>query len=231
MPVLGIDTATAHASVALARPGEVLAEEPLEALAGHSRDLLERIDGLLKRIGAGPRDLAGIGVTVGPGSFTGVRIGMATAKGLGYSLNVGVAGISTLEALARAARAVLPAPLPAAVCAVLDAGRGEVYGALFRLAAGGEPERATPDRSWRPEDLLRAIQGDALLVGDGCVSVSRAAREAGRSPAVLDPPPALAGAVALWACGAVPPGSTYRPGTLGPNYIRPADAEVSRRRS
>ncbi len=230
MPVLGIDTATSRASVALARPGEVLAEESLEVRAGHARDLLASIDGLLKGIGAGPGDLAGIGVAVGPGSFTGVRIGMATAKGLGYSMNVGVAGLSTLEALARAAQAVMPAPLPAALCAVLDAGRGEVYGALFRMTAG-QVTRATPDRSWRPEDLVRTIPADALLVGDGSAPVGRAAREAGRVLTVLDPPPPLAGALALWACGVIPPGSAYRPGTLGPNYVRPSGAEASRRRT
>src|SRR5437899_5736918 len=129
--VLGIDTATRPGSTALAYPGVVLAQTRLDERGRHARDLLAGVGTILAGAGVSPRDLSGIAVTVGPGSFTGVRIGMATAKGLAYSLNVGLDGLSTLEALARA---VLGGgqETPQRLCAAIAAGRGEIYAALFR---------------------------------------------------------------------------------------------------
>ncbi|OLE67323.1 MAG: tRNA (adenosine(37)-N6)-threonylcarbamoyltransferase complex dimerization subunit type 1 TsaB, partial [Acidobacteria bacterium 13_1_20CM_2_68_7] len=80
--VLGIDTATSPGSTALARPGAVIARARLDERGWHARDLLSRVDTMLAGAGVALQDLTGIAVTVGPGSFTGVRIGMATAKGL-----------------------------------------------------------------------------------------------------------------------------------------------------
>lgn len=229
MPVLGIDTATTRGSVALAREGRILAEAMLEERAGHARDLLARIDGILREIGAGPRDLTGIGVAVGPGSFTGVRVGMATAKGLAYALGIGLSGLSTLEALAWAACRAPAAPADG-ICAVLEAGRGEVYAAIFALE-GGEPRRRTLDRSWRPVDLAGEVPAGFQLVGDGTRAVVQAARAAGRALDAAPAPPLLAPSIALWAVRTITPGSGYAPGTLGPNYVRPTDAEAARRRS
>ncbi|HEU4403299.1 MAG TPA: tRNA (adenosine(37)-N6)-threonylcarbamoyltransferase complex dimerization subunit type 1 TsaB [Candidatus Polarisedimenticolia bacterium] len=229
MPVLGIDTATPRGSIALARAGRVLAETHLEERAWHARDLLSRIDSLLKDSSLTPRDLVGLGVAVGPGSFTGVRIGMATAKGLAYSLAIGCVGLSTLEALARAVVCDSRPLTSERLCPVLDAGRGEVYAALFRFGVEGEPVRETPDRSWRPADLVRAIPAGTVMVGDAAASVAAAAGETGLTLTALAPTPPLAGAIALWAAGVLPPGG-YRPGALGPNYVRPSDAEATRRR-
>lgn len=229
MPVLGIDTATVRGGLALAADGRLLAEDALPERGWHARDLLSRLDGLLRGAGLAPRDLTGIGVAAGPGSFTGLRIGMATAKGLAYALRIGLAGISTLEALARAA-ARLPGASSADLCPALDAGRGEVYAALFRAREGRPPARLQADRSWRPSDLAAALTPGTTLVGDGSGAVLEAGRAAGRALEVLEPCPALAGAIALWAEGAIPPGEGYRPGRLVPNYIRPSDAEAARRR-
>src|SRR3989442_5571948 len=137
MTVLGIDTATSRGSVALARPGEVLAAVPLLERGAHARDLLLRIDGLLQKTGLRPSDLHGLAVTVGPGSFTGVRIGLSTAKGFAYSLGIGLAGLSTLEALARAAAPVRGAAQPPLVCATIEAGRREGVDAPVRLGGRG----------------------------------------------------------------------------------------------
>jgi tRNA threonylcarbamoyladenosine biosynthesis protein TsaB len=230
VPVLGLDTASARGSIALARPGEILAQAALEERAWHARDLVIRIDGLLREAGLTAHDLAGIGVAVGPGSFTGVRIGMATAKGLAYSLDIGLAGLSTLEALARATLGSMISPPLGAICPAIQAGRGEVYAALFRTERG-ELVREVPDRSWRPVDLARALPPGTLLVGDGAGPVLEAVRVEGRSAEPHPSTPALAPAIALWTCRAVPEGTVYRPGTLGPNYVRPADAEAPRRRS
>jgi tRNA threonylcarbamoyladenosine biosynthesis protein TsaB len=228
VPILGIDTTSSRGSIALARPREILASADLAERGAHARDLLVRIDGLLETHGLKPRDLAGVAVAVGPGSFTGVRVGMATAKGLAYSLNIGLAGLSTLEALARAAQGGIPGAA-STLCAAIEAGRGEIYAALFRCAPGG-PARLGPDRSWRPADLIEALPPEASVVGDGLEAIRRAARAAGRAAlAAVEPPPPLAGAIALWAWSVLTPGAAYRTGDLRPNYVRPADAEAGRR--
>ena len=229
MPVLGLDTATARGSVALAESGRLLAEATLPERGEHARVLLSRIDALLAEAGLEARRLTGVGVAVGPGSFTGVRIGMATAKGLAYSLQIPLAGLSTLEALALAAARALPASA-GPLCPSIGAGRGEVYAALFRALAGGPVERLGPDRSWRPRDLAAELPPGTTLVGDGSGITAEAARERGLALAILEPCPALAGAIAVRTGEIILPGEGFRPGELRPNYVRPSDAEAARRR-
>jgi tRNA threonylcarbamoyl adenosine modification protein YeaZ len=223
---LGIDTATSGASLALARADGVIREDRLTGRGAHARDLLVRLESLFAATDGTIGDLRGIGVTEGPGSFTGVRVGMATAKGLAYALDVPLVGLSTLEALARAARRAAGA-LPAGVAAVLDAGRGEVYAARFRIA-GEDPDRLEEDRAWRPADLLAALPAGMPLVGDGARVLEAPAAAIGRPLVILDPGPPLAGVVALRAAALAGSGQRYRPGTLRPNYIRPSDAEAAR---
>ena len=222
MYVLGIDTATSRGSTALARPGEVLALEGLDEGGWHARDLLARIDSMLTGAGVRPDRLSGVAVTVGPGSFTGVRIGMATAKGLAYSLNVALAGLSTLETLARAVP--VDGDAPPRLCAAIAAGRGEVYAALFRFE-GGEPIREGSERSLRPAALAPELPQGTLVAGSGAAVVVLAAGEMGRVLGEVVAPAQLAGTVALWGCGTIRPGDSYRPGSLRPSYVRPSDAE------
>ncbi|MFQ5878026.1 MAG: tRNA (adenosine(37)-N6)-threonylcarbamoyltransferase complex dimerization subunit type 1 TsaB [Acidobacteriota bacterium] len=230
MPILGIETATSHASVALAVRAGVLMQIELTRRSAHARDLMARIDEAIRGSGMTIDALRGVAVAVGPGSFTGVRVGMATAKGLGYSLGVGVAGLSTLEAVARAVGLARSAAEPLSVCCAIEAGRGEVYAATFRLGAG-RVERECEDRSWRPTDLALALAGRAALAGDGAATVREAGRALGRDLTVLEDRPLAAGAIALWGWEALPAGSRYAPGTLGPNYVRPSDAEAARRKA
>ncbi|PYT11795.1 MAG: tRNA (adenosine(37)-N6)-threonylcarbamoyltransferase complex dimerization subunit type 1 TsaB [Acidobacteria bacterium] len=224
--VLGIDTATSPGSTALACPGEVIARARLDERGWHARDLLSRVDSMLAGAGVALQDLSGIAVTVGPGSFTGVRIGMATAKGLAYSLNVGLGGLSTLEALARAVL-VGGQPEPQRLCVSITAGRGEVYAALFRFE-DGEPLREGPERSLRPAGLLPDLSPGTVVAGDGAAAVLEAAREAGLDIRERECEPLLAAPVALWGCRTLRAGESYRPGTLRPSYVRPSDAEAAR---
>jgi tRNA threonylcarbamoyladenosine biosynthesis protein TsaB len=113
MLILAFDTATDVATSALVSDGEVLGERTSRAVT-----VLEDVDALLRQAGVHTRELEGIAVGVGPGSFTGVRIGLATARGLALALDVPVAGVSTLDALAAGAPGALP---------VIDAKRGEVF--------------------------------------------------------------------------------------------------------
>lgn len=147
MLILAFDTATGTATAALVRDGVVLGE----TTAG-SRDLLVAIDGLLDGAGVTPLDLDGIVCGVGPGSFTGVRIGLAHARGLALALDVPVAGVSTLAALARGAQD----SGHAGAVAVVDARRSEVF-----AGTGGE------ERCVAPAEL--AFAAGTVLVGDGAV--------------------------------------------------------------
>lgn len=113
MLVLAFDTATDRATSALVRDGEVLAERASRAVT-----LFEDVDALLRQGGARPTDLDALAVGIGPGSFTGVRIGLAAARGLAFSLDLPVAGVSTLDALAAGAPGAMP---------VIDAKRREVF--------------------------------------------------------------------------------------------------------
>jgi tRNA threonylcarbamoyladenosine biosynthesis protein TsaB len=113
MLILAFDTATDVATSALVLDGEVLGERTSRAVT-----VLEDVDALLRQAGAHTRELEGLAVGIGPGSFTGVRIGLATARGLALALGVPVAGVSTLDALAAGAPGAVP---------VVDARRGEVF--------------------------------------------------------------------------------------------------------
>ncbi|HEY6032285.1 MAG TPA: tRNA (adenosine(37)-N6)-threonylcarbamoyltransferase complex dimerization subunit type 1 TsaB [Gaiellaceae bacterium] len=135
--ILAFDTATRVATSALVRDGEVLGERVSTAVT-----LLEEVDDLLRAAGAAPGDLDALAVGTGPGSFTGVRIGLATARGLALSLGIPAAGVSTLDALAAGAPGALP---------VIDARRSEVF---------------VPLRPAKPEEL--EVEG-RLCVGDGAV--------------------------------------------------------------
>jgi tRNA threonylcarbamoyladenosine biosynthesis protein TsaB len=140
MLMLAFDTATEVATSALVDDGEVLAERTSRA-----RTLLEDVDALLRQGGANARDLDALAVGIGPGSFTGVRIGLATARGLALALDLPGAGVSTLAAIAAGAPGAIP---------VVDARRHEVFALV-----DGEPSVLAP------ADL--AFEPVAVLVGDG----------------------------------------------------------------
>jgi len=141
MLILAFDTATDVATSALVESGEVLGERMSRAVT-----LLEDVDALLRQAGARTRDVEGLAVGVGPGSFTGVRMGLATARGLALALGVPVAGVSTLDALAAGAPGAVP---------VVDARRHEVF------VLQGEP------RVLAPAEL--ELPAGAVCVGNGAV--------------------------------------------------------------
>ena len=142
MLTLAFDTATRVATSALVDGDEVLGER-----ASRAQTLLEDVDALLRQAGAHPSDLGLLAVGIGPGSFTGVRIGLAVAQGLALSLDVPGAGVSTLDALAAGAPGAVP---------VIDAKRREVF-----TLVGGEP-RVLP-----PQEL--PLEGGVVCVGDGAL--------------------------------------------------------------
>lgn len=151
MKILGIDTATKAAGIAVVDESGVLAESWLNTGKTHSQRLLPLLDGLLKNSEIPWDDIFGFAVTVGPGSFTGLRIGLATVQGLAQVLHKPVAGVVSLDALVKNLAGV-----SGLLCPILDARKNEVYTALYRSTAH-EMVRLSPYRAISPEALAEEL--------------------------------------------------------------------------
>lgn len=167
MKILAVDTATGSCSVAVAVDGELLAEITLVRNETHSRHLTGLIRQVVQVAGVTLSEIDGLAVTRGPGSFTGLRIGISTIKGLAAASGRPLVGISSLETLAQQGSA---GEHP--VCSMIDARRGEVYVARYRkkncLLSLEENEQALP-----PDMALRSIEGTCVFVGNGSVVYRR----------------------------------------------------------
>lgn len=218
--VLGIETATVLGGVALVSDaGELLGEITLRNHENHSERILPALAWLLATLDLTPRDLAAVAVSQGPGSFTGLRAGIAAAKGLAFSLAVPLFGIPTLEALA--ANAPSGAGL---VCAVLDARRGEVFRALFRRGLA-DTRRIEPDRLVPLVSLADEMPADCLVVGELPAAFSEMLPP---GSAVRFAPPHLghprAAVIAALGSAARLAFRASELMTLMPHYLRPCDA-------
>ncbi len=205
--------------VALVDGERVVGEYLLDVRVTHSERLLPAIDRVLADAGWRPQDLAGLAVAVGPGSFTGLRIGLSTVKGLALALGIPVAAVPTLDALA----ARLPfAALP--VCPVLVARKDEVYCSLYHWEHGGM-RREWDYLALAPDELARRLVEPVILLGDAAAAIAAAAGRLA-PPAQRAPSPvtvAMLGLARLRAGDAVPAAD------LVPFYLRPSEAELRRR--
>lgn len=163
MLVLGLETATSYGGVALVGPQGLLVESTALVPMRHLEWLIPAIDRVLADAGVSRAQVEGLAVSQGPGGFTGLRIGIATAAAWARARGVPLVGISTLEALAASA------PASGLVLPVLDAKRGEVAAAVFRREDGGHLTRVHEDAVLPPEALGSLVPGGepVLLVGDG----------------------------------------------------------------
>ena len=227
MLVLGVETSTMQGGVALVGDGGMVSEYTLNVEATHSERLLPTIDRMLQDACIALEGLGGIAVSIGPGSFTGLRIGLSTVKGLAYATGLPVVSVPTLEALAWA--------VPAArwqVCPVLDARKQEVYAALFQHEAGGL-RRLMEDVALAPEDLCGRIRKPTLFLGDGVEAYGDLFRHL-LGDKVLLPPLASRGArpacVAELGRGRLLRGERDAVESLVPRYLRPSEAELRRQR-
>jgi tRNA threonylcarbamoyladenosine biosynthesis protein TsaB len=159
--VLGVDTAGPVSGVALVAAGQVLASLAVRQVSAFARPLLRSIDRLLHWTGYTLADLGGIAVNVGPGAFTGIRVGLATAQGLAVASGKPLVGCSAFEALVALASA-----WEGAICPVLDARKGEVYAALYQQH-GHQYHQVRPGMVMRPEDLCALIVERTLFLGSG----------------------------------------------------------------
>jgi len=184
----------------------------------HSRTLMSMAEDLLKNLGLKPSDIGLIAVANGPGSFTGVRIGVSAAKGLAWGLDIPICGVSTLEAMARQTRFE-----DVIICPVMDARRGQVYNALFQWC-NTELIRICDDRAISIEDLNKELRSHSvphILVGDG-VSVCKNHKDFSDSlaaPELMRYQTAFGVALASMHTDSIPAIE------LEPLYLRPSQAE------
>lgn len=223
MNILAIDTAGRTAAVAVLRDDTLLYECNANTGLTHSETLLPMVDAALKACGLRCKDIDLYGVTAGPGSFTGLRIGLSAVKGMAFDRNVPCAGVSTLEALAFGINS------EGTVVGALDARRGQVYWAGFDLASH---ERLTPDTAAPVETLEKFVahcKKPLIFVGDGA---GLCYNRFGNADGVLDFPAALrvlrGAGVALAARRMWESGLAVPPAQLLPDYHRLSQAERER---
>ena len=224
MITLAIDTATKTAGVALLDDERVVAEYFFQLPVHHSETVLPALQWGLLLAGIGIGDVGLIALTVGPGSFTGLRIGASTVKGLALATGTPVVGVSTLEALAYNA-----AGFPGLVCPLLDARKGEVYGALYRADEEGFPEALMEERVGAPAEIVGRAEGDTLFLGDGLTAAAGciAARPGGLTHfAAPNLQSVRASSVALIGRRKRLRGEALDPATFVPRYLRRSEAEI-----
>jgi len=217
MRVLGLDTATAACSAAVWADGRVLALRTVAMERGHAEALMPMIVEVLEEAGCGFADLDLLAATIGPGAFTGLRVGLAAARGMALACARPCVGVTTLEGIAgRADRSELASRM---LLVALHSRRAELYVQGFdgTGAASGSPAAVLP------ENLAGVVTGPAVVVGDAAAEATDALAAAGidaaigSAPAVADPGIVAAIAASRWAAG----GDVRPPAPL---YLRPPDA-------
>ena len=227
MLLLAFETSAKAASVALFEENILLGEQYQNTGLTHSQTLMVMAEDLLGQCGKTPADVEAVAVANGPGSFTGVRIGAAAAKGFAWGRDIPLYGVSTLEAMALGLGAY-----QGYICPVMDARRSQVYNALFYVNRG-VLERKTPDRAISLADLKNALnfcEESVFLVGDGSNLCYNTLVEA--VPQLVLPPEhkrhQRAVGVGLAALRQIAAGDPGDGAALTPNYLRLSQAERER---
>ncbi len=238
MIVLGFDTSTPATAVAV-RLGDGTTTQarddpPAGAHPGHATRLLDMAHELLAAAGVAWSQVDRIAVGLGPGTFTGLRVGVATARGLAQSLGVQLVGVSSLQALAVAALSS-EATDPPRVLAVIDARRSEVFAAAYQLGARGLPQELAPARALAPQELasviveahqaLEAEHQRWLAVGDGAVRFRSELQDAGIAVAPEGSPFHLVSGASICELGVS--AAAISPDAIVPDYRRRPDAELA----
>jgi tRNA threonylcarbamoyladenosine biosynthesis protein TsaB len=224
MKILALDTSTETGGVALLEGKVLRAQVQIRVGKTHANQLWADIFFLLEQTGWGLEDIDLWVVTIGPGSFTGLRIGIATIKGLALATRKPVMGISTLEALAFS----FPY-FPHLICPLIDARQKEVFCEFFKSTPDGKLERAGEPKHIKPQKLVEEIDEPVLLVGNGAMLYQDLFKEH-LGPKALFPSPHL-NLISPFVLGLLA-GSRFQPDRpssleeLRPLYIRPSDAEL-----
>lgn len=223
MKILGIDTSTMTGSIGLLDHRELIAEYTLTSLVTHSERLMVMVDLLLKGVGLRIEEVDGIAVALGPGSFTGLRIGVTTAKSLAYSLGKPLAGVPTLDAL------VQNFPLTdRLLCPILDARKKEVYSAFYRLK-DHQIQRISAYQVGPIEEVLGKIEEPVIFLGNGLNLYREYIEHAlGKNALFADPAHSSpkGGFIAYLGLQRLTKNDQDDPFSLTPIYVRKSDAEI-----
>ena len=224
MRILALETSAKAVSAAVSEDGKVLCSGYQDTGLTHSRTLMPIVEAMLKNTGLTVQDCDAVAVAAGPGSFTGIRIGVSAAKGLAFAADKPCAAVSTLEAMARNV-----AHMDALVVCAMDARRSQIYNALFS-ARDGVLTRLTPDRAVSLEEVAAEVAAmdapQVTLVGDGA-ALCQAHFQQADIPCRLAPPHLVmqsASSVALEALELAKNGGLQSAQSLQPAYLRPPHA-------
>jgi tRNA threonylcarbamoyladenosine biosynthesis protein TsaB len=225
MIILSADTATNINTVAVCKDGELLAESVARCGRTHAERLLDTVTWVLQEAGIRLEKVEALAISIGPGSFTGLRVGLATWKGLALGQNLPLVGVPTLAAMSR-----IPGPLEGIICPILDARMGEVFAAAYHMD-GGKRRQVLPDCVARIETVTEQLKGDKVtMFGDG-VGVYRK-RIAASLPDIRFLPEILwaprASAVAEEAREILDAGCNIDAAAVHPVYLRKSQAEQNR---
>ncbi len=218
--ILGIDSSAVTAGCALYDGGRIVAEQFLNTKHTHSQTLLPMVESMLKSAGTALADIDKIAVTCGPGSFTGLRIGVACVKGMAMGAGKPCVPVSTLEAIAYNFIGV-----DGIICCVMDARCGQVYNAMFS-SCGGVISRMCEDRAIKISELyeeLQTVGGKIILAGDGAALVDEATQHS-----FMLAPEALRFQRGAGVCLAAEGKEEIPPAALMPSYLRLPQAERER---
>lgn len=225
--ILAIETATGCGSISLTlggvAGGRLLAEATVQPEITHSRRLLGSVDWIMKAAGVEWSDVDGVAVSLGPGSFTGLRIGMAAAKGIVFSTGVALLGVQTLDAISLSCP-VIDRPL----WCLLDARKQEVYAASYQPGRSNRPEQVSPPEVINPEILADRIREPVILAGPGVTEYHDLF--AGLDgiqliPSSISSP--RAARVGFLAADLMTDGESMDPATAAPLYVRASEAEIN----
>jgi tRNA threonylcarbamoyladenosine biosynthesis protein TsaB len=225
MPILAIDTATLVSSVALATEDNLLAEITLQTKKTHSELLMPHIAKLMDMAQVAKADLKGVAVSIGPGSFTGLRIGLSTAKTLAYALHIPVVGVPTLAAMAYGC------PVPGVILApMLDAQKGNVYQALFEWHQGElkEIQPAIVTEVTAALESLSQQERPVIVMGESAVMYRDKIEQIGKNLILAAPHVVIQRASSVAGLGykLIKQGVRHDVMGLEPLYIRRSEAEV-----
>lgn len=223
MLILAFDTTTPYGSVALLEDDLLLGEVATGRVASHSVRLLPAIDFLLRQFSLSIQEVDALAVAAGPGSFTGIRVGLSTAKGLALAANKPIAPVSALKALALKARSAGDYP----VAAMVDARQGEVFAALFKIK-GDSIEAILPEGAFNPDKFLDLLpkRGKIIFIGSGVeIYRDKIKHSLGERANFTSRTFFIAPEVGWLGWRLLREGKGVRPHELEPIYYRPSQAE------
>lgn len=226
MRILAMDTASGYGSIAVADGEALLSEIITSRKETHSRQLMTMVDRALKMAGLLLRDIDGFAVTVGPGSFTGLRIGISAMKGFAAVTQKPVVGVSSLEALA-----LQVSPTSRLICPMLDARNREVYFSRFYFR-DGRLDRLVDDRSAVPDAATEGVEAPCLFVGDGALKYwDLIVERLGAKAALALPCQHILRASSIWHLGVMKFQSDQSTdaAVLVPRYLRQSYAETNKK--